>query len=254
MMSLFSDRYKLSLLLSALFILGTGLSLYSIYSLPHGLRLADGYQPAFTPVYLTVGGTFLLGAITLWAAMRYRKELIVFRDRKLESDADKQHQNQEGKTTITLDSVASAIASSPDEQSLWEQGLKAVGKQLEVGQGALYRLLNNNGQRVVELTCGYALSIGESTVIQYEVGEGLIGQAAASGSTLLVDDIPEGYIKIISGLGSASPRFILIVPIKLKEKVLGIIELASFQSFTEDQRRYVEEAAALLAEKISNNG
>jgi methyl-accepting chemotaxis protein len=241
-------------LLSALFILGIGFSLYSIYSLPYGLRLADGYQPAFTSVYLTVGGTFLLGAVTLWASMRYRKELIVFRDRTLDTGADQHQQNQEGKTTITLDSVVSTISTSTDEQSLLEQWLEAVGKQLDVGQGALYRLSNNNGQRVMELKCGYALSLGESTVIQYEVGEGLIGQAAASGNTLLVDDIPEGYIKIISGLGSASPRFILIVPIKSQETVLGIIELASFHGFSEDQRRYVEEAAALLAEKISKNG
>jgi methyl-accepting chemotaxis protein len=186
--------------------------------------------------------------------MRYRKELIVFRDRTLDTGADQHQQNQEGKTTITLDSVVSTISTSTDEQSLLEQWLEAVGKQLDVGQGALYRLSNNNGQRVMELKCGYALSLGESTVIQYEVGEGLIGQAAASGNTLLVDDIPEGYIKIISGLGSASPRFILIVPIKSQETVLGIIELASFHGFSEDQRRYVEEAAALLAEKISKNG
>ena len=61
----------------------------------------------------------------------------------------------------------------------------------------------------VELKAGYALSIGESTVIKYEFGEGLIGQSAASGNTLYVDDVPEGYIKIVSGLGSASPKYLL---------------------------------------------
>ena len=77
---------------------------------------------------------------------------------------------------------------------------------------------------------GYALSIGESTVIKYEIGEGLIGQSAASGNTLYVDDVPDGYIKIVSGLGSASPQHLLIVPVK-KNKLQDTIYL-----FVGDQR------------------
>jgi methyl-accepting chemotaxis protein len=59
--------------------------------------------------------------------------------------------------------------------------LQAICKQLEAGQGALYRIIEEGGKRTVELKLGYALSIGESTIIKYEVGEGLIGQSAASG-------------------------------------------------------------------------
>ena len=84
------------------------------------------------------------------------------------------------------------------------------------------------------------------------LGEGLIGQSAANGNTLYVDDVPEGYVKIVSGLGSASPKYLLIVPMKSQDQVLGIIELASFTPINEDQRKFVEEAAQLIAEKISN--
>ena len=66
-----------------------------------------------------------------------------------------------------------------------------------------------------------------------------------------VDDVPDGYIKIVSGLGSASPRHLLIVPVKKNNQVLGIIELASFTEVSEDQRKFVEEAAQLLANKIA---
>ena len=77
MISLFNDRYKISLILAAIFILGIGTSLYFIYSLPHGLQLANGYEPAFTKVYAVIGVTFLVGALTLLNALRYRKEIIV---------------------------------------------------------------------------------------------------------------------------------------------------------------------------------
>jgi hypothetical protein len=43
---------------------------------------------------------------------------------------------------------------------------------------------------------------------------------------------------------------LLIVPVKKQEQVKGIIELASFIPLSEDQRKFVEESAQLIAEKI----
>ena len=252
MISLFTDRYKISLLLAVLFILGVGVSLYFIYSLPHGLQLAQGYEPAFTKVYAVIGLTFAAGALSLLNALRYRKELVVFRDRTLEAAVARQEADQAGKTTISLDSVLTSLGQAKNESDMLQLGLQAICKQLEAGQGAVYRIVDEDNKRKVVLHSGYALSIGESTVIKYEVGEGLIGQSASNGNTLYVDDVPEGYVKIVSGLGSASPRYLLIVPVKTQGKVLGIIELASFTPINEDQRKFVEEASQFIAEKISN--
>lgn len=251
MMSLFSDRYKISLVLAAIFIVGTGVSLYYIYSLPDGLQLAHGYEPEFSKVYLVIGLTFASGVLTLFYAMRYKKEVIVFRDRALEASNAQHDAEHAGKTTISLESVTTALSEADNEQDILQRGLHAICKQLDAGQGALYRVVEEGQKRIVELKIGYALSIGESTLIKYEFGEGLIGQSAANGNTLYVDDVPEGYVKIVSGLGSASPKYLLIVPIKRQDHVLGILELASFMQMNEDQRKFVEEAAELIAEKIS---
>lgn len=252
MISLFNDRYKISLLLAALFILGIGVSLYFIYSLPQGLQLAQGYAPAFTKVYGILALTFAAGALSLLNALRYRKELVVFRDRALEASVAKHEAEQAGKTTISLDTVLTMLAQAKNESDTLQLGLQAICKQLEAGQGAVYRIVEEDNKRTVVLQSGYALSIGESAVIKYEMGEGLIGQAASNGNTLYVDDVPEGYVKIVSGLGSASPRYLLVVPMKTQGKVLGIVELASFTPINEDQRKFVEEASQHIAEKISN--
>lgn len=251
MISLFNDRYKLSLLLAVIFVLGIGASLYNIYSFPQGLQLAQGYEPAFTKVYAVLGITFLTGALSLLNALRYRKELVVFRDRTLAASAAKQEAEQAGKTTISLDSVLAMLVQAKNENETMQFGLQAICKQLEAGQGAVYRIIDEDNKRKVALHSGYALNIGESAMINYEFGEGLIGQSASSGNTLYVDDVPEGYVKIVSGLGSASPRYLLIVPMKTQGRVLGIIELASFTPITEDQRKFVEEASQHMAEKIS---
>lgn len=251
MISIFKDHYRTGVLLALLFIIGIGISLYKVYSLPSGLSIMSGYSAAFAPVYITLGLTFLIGSLTIYYTLQHRREIVVFRDKNLEQEIADRENAAAGQSTISLDSVRSKLAEASNQKDALHNSLQAICKQLDAGQGAIYATTESNGQRKVELRSGYALNIGESTVISFEFGEGLIGQAAASGKTLYVDDVPEGYIKIISGLGSASPRFILIVPIKNQEKVLGIVEIASFTAISGDQRKYVEESAQLIADKIS---
>lgn len=253
MTHVFNDRYKVNLILAVLFILGIGTSLYFIYSLPSDLRLADGYQPAFADIYITIGITFLLGALTLTSALRYKKEVIIYRDRIVDkADLEREAAEQAGRTTISLENVRTGLRQAKGEKDSMQAGLHAICKQLEAGQGAIYRVVEEEGKRKVELRAGYALNMGESTVLSYEFGEGLIGQCAVSGRTLSVDDVPNGYITILSGLGSASPKYLLIVPAKLQEQMLGVMEIASFTSFSEDQRKFAEEAVQLIAEKITS--
>jgi hypothetical protein len=249
----FQDRYYVNLILTVLFIIGIGASLYSIYSLPLSLRLSSGYQTKFLPVYLVTGSTFLLGVLSLVWALRYKKEILVFRDKIIDAAEQKREEaEQAGKTTINLDNVKTAL-NTPGEKEAVYAALQVVCKQLDAGQGALYVAKESKGKRIVELTGGYALNRGESSVLSFEYGEGLVGQVAATGQTLAIDDVPEGYITIISGLGSASPRYLLIVPVKTKERLVGVLEIASFAKATEDQRKFVEESAQLMSDKIVRN-
>ena len=250
MISILKNNYKLSLTLATFFILGMGASLFAIYSLPGSLHLSTGYQPAFLNVYLVIAITFLVGAFGLVLALRYKKEVIVFRDRALEAAASKKHEAEQGKTTISLEGLINSLELANNKQEILDAGINIICKQLDAGQGAIYVATENEGKRTVELQSGYALNIGESTTISYEFGEGLIGQAAASGQSLYVDDVPEGYIKIVSGLGSASPKYLLIVPVKHNGQVLGVMEVASFVAINDNQRKFSEESAQLVANKI----
>ena len=250
MITVFKNHYKLSLTLAAFFILGMAVSLFVVYSLPVSLRLEDGYQSEFFNVYLVIAATFALGALGLIVALRYKREVVIFRDRSIEAAANNKNETDQSKTTISLDGVIASLQQQEDKKAVLEAGLNAICKQLEAGQGAIYAATENEGKRTVELQGGYALNIGESTVVSYEFGEGLIGQAAASGRSLYVDDVPEGYIKIVSGLGSASPKYLLIVPVKNSDLVLGVLEIASFTPISEDSRKFSEEAGQLIANQI----
>jgi methyl-accepting chemotaxis protein len=251
MMDLLKDRYKLGILMATFFLIGILISAYKVYRLPQSLMLGDGFHPALVNVYLTLAFTFGIGSIALWYALNHRSELVVFRDKQLTQSNTSKDAVESGLSTISLESVKENIRQAKDEKEILQSGLHAICKQLEAGQGAVYLLQETEGKRVLELKNGYALSIGEHTVITYAVGEGLIGQAAASGKTLYIDDVPDGYIKIISGLGSASPHFLLITALKQQDRVLGVMEIASFTPIDENQRKFVEESAQLVADKIA---
>ncbi|MGW3445266.1 HAMP domain-containing protein [Streptomyces sp. NPDC001076] len=62
---------------------------------------------------------------------------------------------------------------------------------------------------------------------------GLVRQAAREKKRILVEETPPDYIKINSGLGEAAPTTIVIIPILFEDKLLGIIELASFSRFSD---------------------
>ena len=136
------------------------------------------------------------------------------------------------------------------QKEILQQGLNYIANKLDAGQGAVYLVSQEENKRVLELKIGYALNMGESQTIKFEFGEGLIGQAASSGKNLYIDEVPEGYVKVISGLGSASPRYLLIVTLKKDGEVKGVIELATFGALKEATRTQVDEMAQVLATKI----
>lgn len=249
MIKALKDSYKLNLLLTAIFILGGAISAYFLYRLPAAINTPYGYESEFYIVYLSAGLTFLFGILVLTQAMAYKRELIVYKDKSIEQTKAEQEATEQ-KNRISIDGVTQALQHAKNQKEILEKGLEAICKQLDAGQGAAYVTKNEGDTRLVELKAGFAFSVNENAAQRYTFGEGLIGQAAANGQLLYLDEIPEGYIKIISGLGSASPRYLIIAPVKNENQTTAILEIASFTPFTEEKRKFIEQSGQLIAERL----
>ena len=103
-----------------------------------------------------------------------------------------------------------------------------------------------NGDTQLRLIAGYGLRADKAAPIQYRLGQSLIGQAARSKRSIVVADLPEGYVKISSGLGEAPPANLAVLPILFEDQVLGVIELASFTAFTPVQTDFLEQLTETL--------
>jgi HAMP domain-containing protein/signal transduction histidine kinase/CheY-like chemotaxis protein len=103
----------------------------------------------------------------------------------------------------------------------------------------------------LRLIAGYGLRADKEAPLQYRLGQSLIGQVAKSKRSIVVADIPEGYVKISSGLGEAAPANLAVLPILFEDQVLGVIELASFTEFTRVQTDFLEQLTETLGINVN---
>jgi CheY-like chemotaxis protein len=119
-----------------------------------------------------------------------------------------------------------------------------LAKYVGASVGVIY-LANDND--AYTRTGSYAYSHHKQALRTIKAGEGSVGQAIQDANTIMVSELPDDYIEINSGLGGAVPRHLMIVPLKLEDRVIGAIEIGSFEPFTDLQIEFVELVSGAIA-------
>jgi transcriptional regulator with GAF, ATPase, and Fis domain len=125
--------------------------------------------------------------------------------------------------------------------------LSQIAREKEIIQGVFLMLVNEENVQKLRFLSGYACMKLENEEHEFLLGEGLPGQVAKEGKILILKDVPQGYITIRTGLGQASPNSLIIFPVKSENKILGVIELASFHEFTSADEEFFTSLSELIA-------
>ncbi len=124
-------------------------------------------------------------------------------------------------------------------------------KYINVNQGAIYILDDTQDEPEYEMTAAIAYDRRKFMQKRFAIGQDLVGRCAFERKTIYMTDIPDNYITITSGMGSATATTLLLVPLVLNDNVFGIIELASFQQLEDYKINFVEKLAESIASTIS---
>ena len=120
--------------------------------------------------------------------------------------------------------------------------------------GVFYTL--DQATQLLEAVAGYACKINTLAKKEYQVGEGIIGQAALSKKMLFFNNLPPENTEVKLSSITINAANIMIIPLIFNEKVYGVIELVHIIAL---ESKYVElftklnRNIAVMIESISNN-
>src|SRR4029077_4415831 len=81
--------------------------------------------------------------------------------------------------------------------------LSELAPVVSAQHGVFYIMSGDGADAGLKLLASYAASDGNGMRMQFEFGEGLIGQAAVDKQRILLSDVPTDYVKVRSGLGES---------------------------------------------------
>jgi transcriptional regulator with GAF, ATPase, and Fis domain len=84
----------------------------------------------------------------------------------------------------------------------------------------------------------------------FKTGETLPGQAVKNKTIVVLNNIPDNYMTIVSGLGKSKPRQLVFVPLKNQDEVVGLIEYATFEPITKKHQKALDEISKKVADTI----
>jgi len=117
---------------------------------------------------------------------------------------------------------------------------------LNAGIGGIF-MVEGDQQKHIELLASYAYDRRKYQEKVIEIGEGLLGACYLEKKPAYLTHLPQDYIEITSGLGHEVPKCLYIVPLKVDEEVIGMIEIASFNEFSNHQIEFINRVADSIA-------
>ncbi len=140
--------------------------------------------------------------------------------------------------------------SSSGMKTLAEASLTNLVKFFNAAQGGFFILNDEEQPPCLELTSAFAYDRIKALTKTINLGDGLVGMCALEKNTIWLNNVPEGYMEIESGLGESPPTNILIIPVKTDENLLGVIEIASFNEFNKNEVQFIENIAEDIASTL----
>jgi HAMP domain-containing protein/CheY-like chemotaxis protein/signal transduction histidine kinase len=122
--------------------------------------------------------------------------------------------------------------------------LSELAPLVNAQQGVLYQMESDKTGSMILLSSFADSTEGHEETVK--VGEGLVGQCALEKRRMLISDLPADTIPVRSGLFSAVPKNVIVLPILFEDRVKAVIELASLNVFTTSHLAFLEQLTSSI--------
>jgi len=121
-----------------------------------------------------------------------------------------------------------------------------IANYINAQVGAIYM---NNTKNVLRIVGSYAFKTHNSSDYTFQLGEGLIGQAAVEMKSILIKGIPFDQTNLIihTGLNESVPSHIYIVPFVYEGILMGVMEFGKMMDFSEAEQTLLDMVSENIA-------
>ncbi|MFS2215401.1 response regulator [Telluria sp. Tellsp104] len=128
-----------------------------------------------------------------------------------------------------------------DLQAVTKLILSELAPLVSAHHGVFYMMDSQEADARLRMIASYGYRSSRKLPTSFLPGEGLVGQCALEKTRIWLTDVPRDYIVVSSGLGSAPPTNIVVLPILFEQQVKAVIEIASLDRFTETHLSFLDQ-------------
>ncbi|MBW8898317.1 MAG: response regulator [Massilia sp.] len=128
-----------------------------------------------------------------------------------------------------------------DLQAVTKLILSELAPLVSAHHGVFYMMDSQESDARLRMIASYGYRSSRKLPTSFLPGEGLVGQCALEKTRIWLTDVPRDYIVVSSGLGSAPPTNIVVLPILFEQQVKAVIEIASLDRFTETHLSFLDQ-------------
>ncbi|MDM8564504.1 response regulator [Candidatus Halobeggiatoa sp. HSG11] len=232
-------------------ILGIILAIFAVYYISREIMLQVGGEP-----YEIAGITNKVASGNLDIHFDSKKatgiyaaiQAMVKNLQNMTSERETQDWFKTGQTQLNKQ-----MSGEQDIVQLTENIINFLTPYLDAQVGAFYLLKDSteDEQSYLKMLASHAYIWRKNSTYEFKIGESIVGQAALERKLFVTNKAPDDYIPIQSGLGETAPRAILVAPFLYEDSLKGVIELASFNSFTDIQLEFISQILPMIAIAIN---
>ena len=126
--------------------------------------------------------------------------------------------------------------------------LSELAPLVSAHQGVIYQSSDDlkEGGSFLRLLAAYADDGDDGHPTTIKFGEGLVGQCGVEKRRILITDLPPDTTRVGSGLFSALPRNVIVLPVLSEGQVKAVIELASLNVYTESHLAFLDQLTSSI--------